>query len=298
MFNTYVNLLRSDGSIIVNKKLARNLGLNEAVIYSELLSRYCYFKDRNILTTDGFFYNSAEDLERATTLSDYQQRKAIKLLVEKGLLLSELRNVPPIRHFKIITDTKVLLELLEASIDGNSLETKDLISQKLPVNFEENAKLISQKLQTNNTNINNTKNNTKENKSQNLFSTPSKKENKAKDIVTMKGMISAFTSSEELQDCLLEYFYIRLKKGLQPNQWKIILDDLKDFTKGNISLAVEKVKGSIAGGYMQIIPAWEKNRQQAFSRPSFDNTAGREVQSAKTVQEVLAKDEQGNLIKF
>ena len=114
----------------------------------------------------------------------------------------------------------------------------------------------------------------------------------------MKAMINAFTQNEDLRDKLFEYFSIRLKKGLQPNQWKIILDDLKAFTKGNIDLAIEKVTGAIAGGYLQIIAPWEKNRQQAFSRPSFDNTAGREVKSVKEVREVLAKDEHGNLIKF
>ena len=143
------------------------------------------------------------------------------------------------------------------------------------------------------------KQNTDKRLEQNLFPvTKTKKESKAKDIVTMKAMINAFTESEDLRDKLTEYFSLRLKKGLQPNQWKIILDDLKTFTKGHIDLAVEKVNGAIAGGYLQIIPPWEKNRQQAFSKPSFDNTAGREVKSAKEEKEILATDENGNLIKF
>lgn len=154
----------------------------------------------------------------------------------------------------------------------------------------------SEKFKDNNTVTNNTN---KKDIAQNLFPvTKTKKESKAKDIVTMKAMINAFTESDDLQEKLSEYFSLRLKKGLQPNQWKIILDDLKTFTKGHIDLAVEKVNGAIAGGYLQIIPPWEKNRQQAFLKPSFDNTAGREVKSAKEEKEVLATDENGNLIKF
>ena len=165
--------------------------------------------------------------------------------------------------------------------EGGILKTEGGYSGK----FKDNSTI------TNNTN--------KKDITQNLFPvTKNKKESKAKDIVTMKGMISAFTESDDLQEKLSEYFSLRLKKGLQPNQWKIILDDLKAFTKGHIELAIEKVNGAIAGGYLQIIPPWEKNRQQAFSKPSFDNTAGREVKSVKDEKEVLATDENGNLIKF
>lgn len=297
MFNTLVNILRGDGSIIVNKRLAQNLGLNEAIIYSELLSRYCYFKDRERLTKDGFFYNSAEDLESATTLSDYQQRKAIKALVEKGLIISELRNVPPIRHFKVVAKIELLLAVLECSDTANSVETTDLILKKLPVNIEETSKLKVQKLQTNNTNINNTKNNN--NIAKNLFPTKvPKKELKTNDVVTMKAMINVFSESERVKERLLEYFSIRIKKGLKPIQWKIILDDLKTFTKGNESLMLDKITSATAAGWSIIVPTWEKNRQQAFSKPSFDNTLGREVKSAKEEKEVLATDENGNLIKF
>ena len=78
MFNSLIELLRSDGSIVINKTLAKNIGLNEAIIYSELLSRYCYFSNRNELTADGYFFNTVKDLEDGTTLNEYSQRKAIR----------------------------------------------------------------------------------------------------------------------------------------------------------------------------------------------------------------------------
>jgi len=133
-----------------------------------------------------------------------------------------------------------------------------------------------------------------------------KKTKKAKDIVTMRGMINAFTENESIREKLLEYFNLRLKKGLQPNQWKIILDDLRDYAGESASIAVEKINNAIAGGYMQIIAAWEKDKKNNFSKPKFDNTSGRKVEAVvnmteeekKEFEENLAKDENGNLLQF
>jgi len=133
-----------------------------------------------------------------------------------------------------------------------------------------------------------------------------KKTKKAKDIVTMRGMINAFTENESIREKLLEYFNLRLKKGLQPNQWKIILDDLRNFAGDNASIALDKINNAIAGGYMQIIAAWEKDKKNNFSKPKFDNTFGRKVEAVvnmteeekKEFEENLAKDENGNLLQF
>jgi len=133
-----------------------------------------------------------------------------------------------------------------------------------------------------------------------------KKTKKAKDIVTMRGMINAFTQNEDIREKLLEYFNIRVKKGLQPNQWQIILDDLRAFAEDNASIAIEKINNAIAGGYMQIIAAWEKDKKNNFSKPKFDNTSGRKVEAVvnmteeekKEFEENLARDENGNLLQF
>jgi len=143
-------------------------------------------------------------------------------------------------------------------------------------------------------------------KSKPIIETTTKKTKKAKDIVTMRGMINAFTQNEDIREKLLEYFNIRLKKGLQPNQWKIILDDLRNYAGDNALVAVEKINNAIAGGYMQIIAAWEKDKKNNFSKPKFDNTAGRKVEAVvnmteeekKEFEENLAKDENGNLLQF
>ena len=119
-------------------------------------------------------------------------------------------------------------------------------------------------------------------------------------------MINAFTQNEDIRNKLLEYFNIRVKKGLQPNQWQIIIDDLRNFAGDSASIAVDKINGAIAGGYMQIIAPWEKDKKNNFNKPKFDNTAGREVKAVvnmtedekKEFEDNLATDEDGNLLEF
>lgn len=134
-----------------------------------------------------------------------------------------------------------------------------------------------------------------------------KSNSKAKDIVTMRSMISAFTDNEDIQHKLLDYFNIRLKKGLQPNQWKIILEDLRQFAGDESKIALDKINGAIAGGYMQIIASWEKDKKNTYNKPKFDNTANKTTDKAvvnmseKEQEEfidTLATDEQGNLLTF
>ena len=296
IFNSLIELLRSDGSIIINKTLAKNIGLNETIIYSELLSRYCYFNNRGELTTDGYFFNTVKDLEDGTTLNDYSQRKAIKKLEELGLIKCDKRDIPAKRYFKIIDDTQVIVKYLknEGSLRTSSLKFKELDIE----NFEPN-----------NTNINNTNKTISKDiatQPKPIIDTKSKKGKKARDIRTMRSMINAFTQNEDIRNKLLEYFNIRVKKGLQPNQWQIILDDLRNFAGDSASIAVDKINGAIAGGYMQIIAPWEKDKKNNFNKPKFDNTAGREVKAVvnmtedekKEFEDNLATDEDGNLLEF
>lgn len=143
-------------------------------------------------------------------------------------------------------------------------------------------------------------------KQKSLVPKETKKAKKIKDIVTMRNMINAFTENESIREKLLEYFNMRVKKGLQPNQWKIILDDLRDYAGESAKVAIDKINGSIAGGYMQIIAPWEKDKKNNFAKPKFDNTAGRKAEAVVNMskeekeqfEKSLATDDDGNLIQF
>lgn len=145
-------LLRADGSIIVNKKLARGIGLQPGIVYSELISKYLYFSKRGELK-DGYFFNTIENLEKDTTLSVYQQRNAIVSLVKRGFITQKIQGIPAKRYFKILVNKEIFKKL-----------SKIMLKEIPPkTSLRETHKLDSEKL-TNS--INNTKDNTK---TKNLF---------------------------------------------------------------------------------------------------------------------------------
>lgn len=141
-------LLRNDGSIVVNKKLAKGVGLHQAIMYSELISKYLYFSKRGELK-EGYFFNTVENMEQDTCLSDYQQRESIAKLKDLGLIDYKVKGIPPKRYFKIIVSEKVSKML-------NALFSKD---RALRIDSQKTKELILKKLQGNNTNLNNPNNN-------------------------------------------------------------------------------------------------------------------------------------------
>lgn len=127
-----IQLLASNGFITVNKHLARTLGLDEAVIFGELCSKYDYRETRGELDENGFFYCTVEDLEENTALSDHKQRKAINNLVKIGLVEQVTKGLPRKRFFKInenavlkIFDIQSLKNLRTVSGNFKEIELKN-----------------------------------------------------------------------------------------------------------------------------------------------------------------------------
>ena len=76
-------------------------GLNAAVLLMQLVSEYNYYKDKETLTPDGYFYSTVEHLENETCLSGHEQRKAINILTDLSVLKVVSKGIPAKRHFKI-----------------------------------------------------------------------------------------------------------------------------------------------------------------------------------------------------
>jgi len=112
MLNIY-SLLRANGSIVVNKFLIHSIGVNEAILYSELASRQDYFDERNLLDDEGMFYNTQYDLQSGTGLGERAQRTSIGNLKKLGLIEMKVKGLPAKRYFKIVDDNKLLMKYLE-----------------------------------------------------------------------------------------------------------------------------------------------------------------------------------------
>jgi len=145
---TIIELLRADGSIVVNKKLAKVIGLQEAILYSELISKYLYFENDDDLDKDGYFYNTADNIKDDTTLSKFQQSKAIEKLVKLGLIEYDVRGLPATRYFKI-TENNNIIKLLSTKKDVDNKK-----SRKWTTGSQIIRQLDGEKLDSNNTNYN------------------------------------------------------------------------------------------------------------------------------------------------
>lgn len=111
--NAIFQLVNPANTISINRPLAHALGLNEAVIYGALISKFYYYSERGMLG-DGWFYSTAPDLAESTALSEKQQKRAVDNLIGAGLIRSELRGMPAKRSFYIVEDVSVLQELIAA----------------------------------------------------------------------------------------------------------------------------------------------------------------------------------------
>lgn len=165
------DLIRANGSIVVNKNLIFSMGMNESVIFTELIAKYTFFNNKEQLTEDGYFFNTVDNLLLDTGLSERSQRKAIKRLVEYKLLDYKVQGQPPKRYFRIVDNSELLLDFIS---EGRGI--RDLLEEKMAIDIDKSKLRLNAVLQNNitqeciqtersvnNTKLNNTKkNNTKE----------------------------------------------------------------------------------------------------------------------------------------
>jgi len=93
------HLLSSSAFLVLNKELARQIGLKEAVLLADLISKEEYFIANGMM--DGWFFNTEANIEKDTTLTPYQQRKCIKSLKKNGIIETKRKGVPAKQYFKV-----------------------------------------------------------------------------------------------------------------------------------------------------------------------------------------------------
>ena len=115
------HLLSSSAFLIVNKQLAKQVGLKGAVLLADLISKEEYFIANGM--TDGWFFNTEANIERDTTLTSYQQRKVLKTLKKYEIIETKRKGIPAKQYFKI--NEANLLNILICE------ETEELVVKKL-----------------------------------------------------------------------------------------------------------------------------------------------------------------------
>lgn len=90
-----LKLLASSNFITVNKTLARTLSLEASILFGDLASSQIYFGE------DEWFFRTRETIEQETTLSRDRQIKAMKLLLEHGLIKEKMFGLPAKKYYLI-----------------------------------------------------------------------------------------------------------------------------------------------------------------------------------------------------
>lgn len=133
-----IDFLAAGNYIAVNRSLIKVFGLEGAVLIGELASEAKYWNDRDKLE-DGWFFSTIENVEEATGLSGYQQRKALMELTKAGVLETTQKGIPKKRYVRI-----------------HFMELVNLVNDKSLKNFttvgEETSPLEGEKLDINNYN--------------------------------------------------------------------------------------------------------------------------------------------------
>ena len=96
--------LADDAYWRVNKAIAKKVGIYAAIILADLMSKKKYFENRHMLTDDGYFFNTSDNIEDDTTLSRHKREDATKNLIEMEWLLIDKRGIPAKNFYKIDYD--------------------------------------------------------------------------------------------------------------------------------------------------------------------------------------------------
>jgi len=127
-----IEAFKSTGYLIVNKTLIRQFGLIKAVLLSNYIDKYIYFRENNP-SKNGWFYSTHEQQVEQLGLNLDTVRKYKRELINEGILISTRKGIPAREWFKI--DFNKLAIVIEQVI-GNSIE--QVIGNSIGHNIKEN----------------------------------------------------------------------------------------------------------------------------------------------------------------
>ena len=94
------NILWTTSCLMLNQKLLASLWINASVLLAYLVDMHCFHKEKWDLE-DGFFFKTVEIIQKNTQLSRYQQKKWLKILIEKWFIEIEKKWMPLKQYFRV-----------------------------------------------------------------------------------------------------------------------------------------------------------------------------------------------------
>ena len=156
------DLLSTDGFIIYNKKLARTIGTNPAILLGYLCSEYNFYSSNGQLD-NGMFFCTREKIKYNTGLTETEQRTATKKLKELGIIETELKGMPSKTYYKINENTILSILSSEETVQQGLRNPNNKTLENLTTRSKESLQQGLRNPYTNNNINNNLKQNTKDN---------------------------------------------------------------------------------------------------------------------------------------
>lgn len=110
--NPYYQLLNATNTVHSNRILGYVLGMDTTIIFCSLIAKSYYYKERDMLD-DGWFYCTVLDLEESTTYGKKTQDRAIKRLIDEGLIEYKRAGLPAKRYFRLTNDFNSLCRVIQ-----------------------------------------------------------------------------------------------------------------------------------------------------------------------------------------
>ena len=95
------SILSKTGWWFLRKPLSRKLGVDAAILITDLSSKQEYFSNSNMLDEEGFFFNLKKDIEKDTTLTPHQQNKALEILCKEKLIEIKYQDMPKKAYYRV-----------------------------------------------------------------------------------------------------------------------------------------------------------------------------------------------------
>ena len=243
-----IDILSNGNYIVVNKKIASDLGLYEAILLGELASEHKYWSNTEKLE-DGFFYSTVENIKENTTLSRKQQTRAMNTLEEKGIVTAVLKGIPAKRYVRINEDS-ILPYLLDKFVPNgltSSSQTDELVSPKRTIN-------------------NNNNNNNKQ---------ESKKESIKERKHSGYDEILATIADDNLRDTYLEYIKMRkrIKAPMTDRALQMLINKVEQLEPGNTERQKLLLDTAILNNWKSVYPL-KDNQTRAYGRTAEEKNAG------------------------
>ena len=112
----------SNSFLMVNKQLISTFGLNTAVFLSNLVDKFKYFQKEDKLNDDNSFFLTMEQQVDQTGLSTRVLRKSKRELLEKNIINTYMKGIPP-KEFYIINFAELIDITIEKTVRNIPIKT-------------------------------------------------------------------------------------------------------------------------------------------------------------------------------